>query len=102
VLNLVGRKRGFRKDIGFPVAGPLGGVRTPVRRKRTGLLRGKARGGYTSPIPAEIGRMRWVYLGRGPLVRPIEENDSFVYRSMLTVLDGESGTGAVQGPPDLI
>jgi hypothetical protein len=70
VLNKVGRKRGFRKDIGFPVAGPLGGARTPVRRNGTGPSRGKARRGHTSPIPAEIGWMRWVYLGRGPLVRP--------------------------------
>ena len=36
VLNKVGRKRGFRKDIGFPVAGTLGGARTPVRRNGTG------------------------------------------------------------------
>ena len=54
--------------------GNLGGCapppRTPVRRNGTGPSRGKARGGYTSPIPAEIGWMRWVYLGRGPLVRP--------------------------------
>ena len=70
VLNKVGRKRCPRKVVGFPVAGPLGGARTPVRRNGTGPSRGKARGGYTSPIPAEIGWMRWVYLGRGPLVRP--------------------------------
>ncbi len=70
VLNKVGRKRGFRKDIGFPVAGLLGGASTLVRRNGTGPSRGKARRGYTSPIPAEIGWMRWVYLGRGPLVRP--------------------------------
>ena len=70
VLNKVGRKRGFRKDIGFPVAGPLFGASTPVRRNGTGPSRGKARRGHTSPIPAEIGWMRWVYLGRGPLVRP--------------------------------
>ena len=60
VLNKVGRKRGFRKDIGFPVAGPLGGASTPVRRNGTGPPRGKARGGYTSPIPAEIPWIRWV------------------------------------------
>ena len=70
VLNQVGRKRGFRKVVGFPVAGPLFGASTPVRRNGTGLPRGKARGGHTSPIPAEIAWMRWVYLGRGPLVRP--------------------------------
>jgi hypothetical protein len=60
VLNKVGRKRGFRKDIGFPVAGPLGGASTPVRRNGTGPSRGKARQGYISPIPAEIVWMRWV------------------------------------------
>ena len=60
VLNQVGRKRGFRKVVGFPVAGPLFGASTPVRRNGTGPSRGKARRGYTSPIPAEIGRMRWV------------------------------------------
>ena len=60
VLNQVGRKRGFRKVVGFPVAGPLGGASTPVRRNGTGPSRGKARGGYTSPIPAEIAWMRWV------------------------------------------
>jgi hypothetical protein len=70
VLNKVRRKRGFRKDIGFPVAGPLGGASTPVRRNGTGPSRGKARQGHISPIPAEIGWMRRVYLGRGPLVRP--------------------------------
>ena len=70
VLNRVGRKRGPRKEVGFPVAGLLGGASTLVRRNGTGPSRGKARGGYTSPIPAEIGWMRWVYLGRGPLVRP--------------------------------
>ena len=70
MLNKVGRKRGFLKVVGFPVAGPLGGARTPVRRNGTGPSRGKARRGHTSPIPAEIGWMRWVYLGRGPLVRP--------------------------------
>ncbi len=70
MLNKVGRKRCPRKDIGFPVAATLGGARTPVRRNGTGPSRGKARGGYTSPIPAEIGWMRWVYLGPGPLVRP--------------------------------
>ena len=77
VLSKVGRKRGLRKDDVFPVAGPLGGARTPVRRNGTGPSRGKARRGYTSPIPAEIGWMRWVYLGRGPLVRPIEEKVSW-------------------------
>ncbi len=77
VLNKVDRKRGFRKVVGFPVAGPLGGARTPVRRNGTGPSRGKALGGYTSPIPAEIAWMRWVYLGRGPLVRPIEEKVSW-------------------------
>ena len=70
VLNKRGRKRGFRKVVGFPVAGPLGGARTPVRRNGTGTSRGKAQQGHTSPIPAEIGWMRWVYLGPGPLVRP--------------------------------
>ncbi len=60
VLNKVGRKRGARKVVGFPVAGPLGGARTPVRRTGTGPSRGKARKGYTSPIPAEIDWMRWV------------------------------------------
>ena len=70
VLNKVGRKRGFRKDDAFPVAGPHFGASTPVRRNGTGPSRGKARGGYTLPIPAEIAWMRWVYLGRGPLVRP--------------------------------
>ena len=69
-LNKVGRKRCPRKVVGFPVAGPLGGARTPVRRSGTGPSRGKARGGYTSPIPAEIAWMRWVYLGPGSLVRP--------------------------------
>jgi hypothetical protein len=77
VLNKAGRKRGIRKDIGFPVAGPLGGAITPVRHNGTGLLRGKARRGHTSPIPFEIGWMRRVYLGRGPLVRPIEEKVSW-------------------------
>ena len=76
VLNKAGRKRGIRKDIGFPVAGPLGGASTPVRRNGTGPSRGKARQGHTSPIPAEIGWMRRVYLGRGPLVAPIEEKVS--------------------------
>jgi hypothetical protein len=70
VLNKVGRKRCPRKDDAFPVAGPYFGASTPVRRNGTGPSRGKARGGYTSPIPAEIAWMRWVYLGRGPLVRP--------------------------------
>ncbi len=60
VLNKVGRKRGFRKDIGFPAAGPHFGASTPMRRNGTGPSRGKARWGYTSPIPAEIGWMRWV------------------------------------------
>ena len=73
LLNKVGRKRCPRKDDAFPVAGPLGGARTPVRRNETGPSGGKARRGYNSPIPAEIVWMRWVYLGRGPLVRPIEE-----------------------------
>ena len=76
VLNQVGRKRGPRKEVGFPVAGPLGGASTPVRRNGTGPSGGKARGGYTSPIPAEIAWMRWVYLVRGPLVAPIEEKVS--------------------------
>ena len=76
VLNKVGRKRCPRKDDAFPVAGPLGGARTPVRRNETGPSGGKARRGYNSPIPAEIVWMRWVYLGRGPLVRPIEEKVS--------------------------
>ena len=70
VLNQVGRKRGFRKVVGFPVAGPLGGASTPARRNGTGPSRGKARRGYISPIPAEIGWMRWAYLGPGSLVRP--------------------------------
>ena len=70
VLNQVGRKRGFRKVVGFPVAGPLGGASTPVRRNGTGPSRGKARRGYTSPIPAEIAWMRWAYLVPGSLVRP--------------------------------
>jgi hypothetical protein len=78
----VGRKRGFRKDIGFPVAGPLGGASTPVRRNGTGPSRGKARWEYTSPIPPEIAWMRWVYLGRGPLVRPIEEKVSVLLRKV--------------------
>ncbi len=73
ILNKVGRKRCPRKDDAFPVAGPHFGARTPMRRNGTGPSRGKARGGYTSPIPFEIDWMRWVYLGRGPLVRPIEE-----------------------------
>ena len=60
VLNKVGRKRGPRKEVGFPVAGPLGGARAPVRRNETGPSGGKARKGYTSPIPAEIAWMRWV------------------------------------------
>ena len=76
VLNRVGRKRGPRKEVGFPVAGLLGGASTLVRRNGTGPSRGKARRGYTSPIPAEIGWMRWVYLGRGPLVRPHRRNVS--------------------------
>ena len=76
VLNQVGRKRCPRKDDAFPVAGPLGGARTPMRRNGTGPSRGKAQRGYTSPIPAEIAWMRWVHLGRGPLVAPIEEKVS--------------------------
>ena len=90
VLNRVGRKRGFRKDIGFPVAGTLGGARTPVRRNGTGPSRGKARRGYTSPIPAEIAWMRWVYLGRGPLVRPHEEKVSWavLFRKVRRVSGG--------------
>ena len=90
MLNKVGRKRGFRKDIGFPVAGPLGGPSTPARRNGTGPSRGKARWGYTSPIPFEIAWMRWVYLGRGPLVRPIEEK---VSSSVLFRKVGVSGGG---------
>jgi hypothetical protein len=69
VLNEMGRKRGFRKDDAFPVVGPYFGASTPVRRNGTGPSRGKARWGYTSPIPPKIAWMRWVYLGRGPLVR---------------------------------
>ncbi len=76
VLNKVGRKRGPRKEVGFPVPGPLGGASTLVRRNGTGPSRGKARQGHTSPIPAEIGWMRRVYLGRGPLVALIEEKVS--------------------------
>jgi hypothetical protein len=53
VLNKVGRKRCPRKVVGFPVAGPLGGAGTPVRRNRTGPSRGKARGGCTSPRPSQ-------------------------------------------------
>jgi hypothetical protein len=63
----VGRKRGFR-DIGFPVAGPLGGAYAGGRNG-TGPSRGKAREGYTSPIPAEVDGMRSAHLGRRPLVR---------------------------------
>jgi hypothetical protein len=86
VLNKVGRKRGFRKVVGFPVAGPLGGARTPVRRNGTGPSRGKARRGYISPIPAEIGWMRWVYLGSGTPRLPhrrksFEHRQSFFERS---------------------
>jgi hypothetical protein len=92
VSNKVGRKRGFRKDIGFPVAGPLGGPSTPARRNGTGPSRGKARWGYTSPIPFEIAWMRWVYLGRGPLVRPIEEKVSW---SVLFRKVGVSGGGCI-------
>ena len=62
----VGRQRCPRKVVG-----------SPVRRNGTGPLRGKARRGHTAPIPAEIAWMRWVYLGRGPLVRPIEEKVSW-------------------------
>jgi hypothetical protein len=84
VLRKVGRKRCPRKVVGFPVAGPRGGARTPVRRNGTGPSRGKAREGYTSPIPAEIGWMRWVYLGPGPVVRPSKKRfhpQSFFERS---------------------
>ena len=76
VLNQVGRKRGFRKDIGFPVAGPLGGASTPVRRSGTGPLRGKVRQGHTSPIPAEIAWMRWV-LTRPGTPRPPPSKKKF-------------------------
>ena len=99
VLNKVGRKRGFRKDLSFPVAGPLGGASTPVRRNGTGPSRGKARRGYTSPIPAEIDWMRWVYLGRGPLVSPIEEkvSSSVLFRKVR--VSGGVGMIELSQPP---
>ena len=54
VLNQVGRKRGFRKVVGFPVAGPLGGASTPVRRNGTGPSRGKARGDIPRPFKPRL------------------------------------------------
>jgi hypothetical protein len=48
VLNEEGRKRGPRKEVGFPVAGLLFGASTPLRLNGTDPLasRGTARGGY--------------------------------------------------------
>ena len=42
VLNQVGRKRGFRKVVGFPVAGPLGGAAYAGAAQWDGPVAGKS------------------------------------------------------------
>ncbi len=76
MLSKVGRKRCPRKDDAFPVAGPLGGARTPVRRNGTGPSRGTARGDIPRPSqPRLAGCDGHISVG-DPSSAPIEERVS--------------------------
>ena len=77
VLNKVGRKRGFRKDIGFPVAGPLGGASTPVRRNGTGPSPGKHDKGIPRPSQPRLAGCDGCISVGDPSSAPIEEKVSW-------------------------
>ena len=77
VLNQVGRKRGFRKVVGFPVAGPLFGASTPVRRNVTGTSRGKHDGGIPRPSQPRLPGCDGCISVGDPSSAPIEEKVSW-------------------------